>query len=83
MPFAIRDKVKKKLDDLEDQDIIERIEVSDQVSNLVAQYIGRQKKEGDLRLALDLRWVNEAIVEEKFPLPDIDETLAELRYASI
>ena len=41
------------------------------------------KKSGDIRLCVDLRQVNRAVVVDSFPLPDLQELFAELRHATV
>ena len=62
---------------LEAADVIEGIDSSEWVSPLVVVW----KKSGKIRLCVDLRKVNEALVVDKFPLPNIDEILGELHGA--
>ena len=79
LPFALRDKVSAELARLEKADIIEKVDASEWISPLVVVH----KKSGDIRLCVDLREVNKAIVEDKFPLPNIQDLFAELRGASV
>ena len=79
LPFAIRDKVSAELERLVEADIIEPVDASEWISPLVVVH----KKNGDIRLCVDLRNVNEAIVEDKFPLPHIDELLSEMRGSKV
>ena len=79
LPFAIRDQVSAELKRLEDLDIIERVDASEWISALVVAH----KKSGDVRLCVDLRDVNKAIVEDKFPIPNIQELISELRGATV
>ena len=69
----------KKLKKLEKQDVIEKIDSSEWVSPIVVSW----KKAGKLRVCVDLRQVNEAIIPDKYPLPKIDEIFTELRNAKI
>lgn len=79
LPFALRDKVSAELARLETADIIEKVDASEWISPLVVVH----KKSGDIRLCVDLRSVNKAIVEDKFPLPNIQDLFAELRGATV
>ena len=74
LPFSVRDEVANELKRLEDADIIERIDASEWVSPLVVAY----KKSGGVRLCVDLREVNKAVIVDKYPLPNIKELLGEL-----
>ena len=77
LPFSVHDKVSEELNRLEAADVIERIDSSEWVSPLVVVW----KKSGKIRLCVDLRKVNKALVVDKFPLPNIDEILGELHGA--
>ena len=79
LPFSVRDEVAKELKRLKDADIIERIDTSEWVSPLVDAY----KKSGGVRLCVDLRAVNKAVIVDKYPLPNIQELLGELRGATV
>jgi hypothetical protein len=79
LPFSVRDKVSEELKKLEKQGIIEKINSAEWVSPIVVSW----KKNGKLRLCVDLRQVNEAIIPDKYPLPKIDEIFSELRNASV
>ncbi|XP_054759514.2 uncharacterized protein K02A2.6-like [Lytechinus pictus] len=79
LPFAVRDKVSTELQRLVKADIIEPVESSEWISSLVVV----NKKNGDIRLCVDLRDVNRAIVEDKYPLPHIEELLSEMRGATV
>ena len=79
LPFAVRDKVSQELKRLEAADIIEKIDSSEWVSPMVVAY----KRSGDVRLCVDLREVNKAILIDKYPLPHIQELIAELRGSTV
>ena len=79
LPFEAREKVSAKLSELEKQGIIERIDASEWVSPIVVAW----KKSGDVRICVDLRKVNKAVIPDKYPLPKIDEILSELRNSSV
>ena len=72
IPFTLREKVDKKLDKLESQDIIERL--NDQTP-WVCPVIVVLKPNGDIRLCVDMRAANNAIVRERHPIPTVDEIL--------
>ena len=68
----MRDKVSQQLKELESQDIIER--VNDQTP-WVSPVIVVPKQNGDIRLCVDMRQANAAIVRERHPIPTVDEIL--------
>lgn len=59
--------------------MVEQIDSSEWVSPIVVA----AKKSGDVRLCVDLREVNKAIVVDKFPLPDIGELFSELEGSTV
>ena len=79
LPFSVRDEVANELKRLKDAEIIKRIDASEWVSPLVVVY----KKSGRVRLCVDLREGNKAVIVDKYPLPNIQELLGELRGASV
>ena len=72
IPFTLREKVERKLDELEAQDIIEK--VNDQTP-WVSPVIVVPKPNGDIRLCVDMREANKAIMRERHPIPTVDEIL--------
>ena len=79
LPFALREKVSAELDRMVKADIIEPVDASEWISPLVVVH----KRNGNIRLCVDLRSVNEAIVQDKYPLPHIEELLSELRGSTV
>lgn len=75
LPFAIRDDVKRKLDEMESQNIIAKVQgPSDWVSSITVV----KKPNGELRICLDPKELNEAIKREHFRLPTLDEIVSKL-----
>lgn len=65
----------KKIDELLEADIIEPVlEPTPWVSPIVVV----PKKEGDIRLCLDMRRANRAVIRERFPLPTFEELVHEM-----
>ena len=80
IPFHIRKAVQAKLDELETLGIIEPVRgPTPWVSPLVAV----PKPNGDIRVCVDMRQANSAIIRERHPIPTIEETLQELHGATI
>ncbi|CAB4023777.1 Transposon Tf2-9 poly, partial [Paramuricea clavata] len=80
IPFHIRKAVQTKLDELETLGIIEPVKgPSPWVSPLVAV----PKPNGDIRVCVDMRQANSAIIRERHPIPTIEETLQELQGATV
>ena len=81
LPFSVRDKVAEKLNEMLEQDIIERVEEgSDWISPIV---VATRKKSDDIRLCIDLREVNKQIVSNKYPIPNMDELLLGLSGSNV
>ncbi len=70
---------RKEIKRLESEGIIEKVDSSPWVSPLVAI----QKKSGGIRLCVDLREPNKAVIIDSHPLPHIEEVFTELRGASM
>ncbi|XP_060583899.1 uncharacterized protein K02A2.6-like, partial [Ruditapes philippinarum] len=75
IPFKMKKLVEKKIDELEKLDIIEKVEgPTPWVSNLVPI----PKQNNDVRLCVDMRMANKAILRERFPMPNIEEVLMQM-----
>ena len=72
IPFTIREKVSRKLDELESQNIIEK--VNDQTP-WVSPVIVVPKPSGDIRLCVDMREANKVIIRQRHPIPTVDDIL--------
>ncbi len=68
-PLAMREEVTAELVKLQAQGIIEPVDASPWVSNLTVA----KKKSGGLRVCVDLRAVNKAVIPDRYPLPSIEE----------
>ena len=71
LPLSVIDEVSDRIDQLEKQGIIERVSASSWVSPLV---VGR-KRDGSVRLYVDMRHVNRAVIMDGYPLPRIENVL--------
>ncbi|XP_062540777.1 uncharacterized protein LOC134208847 [Armigeres subalbatus] len=69
-PFALEDKIGEKLQYLMHQYIIERVQ---QPSAWVSPIVPVVKDNGDIRLCIDMRRANQAVIRETHPLPIIEE----------
>ncbi len=79
IPLALRDGVSAELKQLLDVGIIEPVDASPWVSNLVVA----QKKSGALRVCVDLRAVNKAVIPDRFPLPTSEELTAQFHGSTV
>ena len=70
-----------KLEELVSLDVIERVtEPAQWVNPLVTveKRAENEKTQGDVRLCIDMRRANQAIIRERHPVPTIEETLQEM-----
>ena len=67
--FSLREKIEKKLDELSHEDIIERV---DGPTPWVNPVVVVPKPNGEVRLCVDMRCANKAIIRERHPIPTID-----------
>lgn len=79
LPLSVRAAVSEEIHHLLESDIIERVDASPWVSPIVVV----QKKSGAIRMCVDLREPNKAVVTDSYPLPHIEELLSLLRGASV
>ncbi|XP_043862583.1 uncharacterized protein LOC122756552 [Drosophila santomea] len=78
IPAALEDKVMKKLDEALSRDIIEPVTgPSAWISPIVLAF----KENGDIRLCVDMRLANKAILRENYPLPTFDCFMTRLKEA--
>ena len=73
IPFGLREKVDKKLDQLLELYIIE--EVPDGPSRWISPLVVVPKGDGGIRVFVEMRRANEAIVRERHPIPTVEELL--------
>lgn len=78
--LPLRDKLEHHLQELVKQDIIEPVE-DHQGSSWVSPIVIVPKKNNDIRLCIDMRRANEAIVRHQHPVPTVDEMLHEMNGA--
>ena len=78
IPFNTREKVSREVKRLLSHDILERVNGP---TTWVNPVVPVSKKTGDVRLCLDMRRANEAIVRERHVIPKIEEVVTELHGA--
>ncbi|XP_021343899.1 uncharacterized protein K02A2.6-like [Mizuhopecten yessoensis] len=76
----MRQKVSDKIDELENLDIIEKVNTHTQ---WVSPVIVVPKPDGDIRLCVDMRRANEAIIRERHPIPTADEILYDINGSKV
>lgn len=74
-PIALEERIHDKLRYLLEMDIIEKVHGP---SPWVSPVVPVLKQSGDLRLCVDMRQANQAILRETHPLPVIEELLADV-----
>lgn len=75
IPIPLEESVDRKLDGLLKRDIIE---IKTGPTTWVSPLVVVGKSNGEPRLCLDLRRVNEAVLREHHPMPSVDDYLAKL-----
>ena len=78
--FSRRKKVAEKLQELETLDVIEKVNTP---TSWINPLVAVEKPNGDVRICLDMRQANRAILREKHPVPTIEETLQEISDAKV
>ena len=82
IPFHVRKKVEKKLEELEKLDIIEKVEgPAEWVSPIVI--VPKPGKTDEIRLCIDMREANKCIQRERHITPTIDDIVADLNGAKM
>ena len=79
LPLSVRGAVSDELKRLLAAGVIEPVDASAWVSPIVVI----QKKSGKIRMCVDLREPNKAVVIDSFPLPHMDELLSSLRGSTV
>ncbi|XP_057305378.1 uncharacterized protein K02A2.6-like [Hydractinia symbiolongicarpus] len=80
LPFHTRKKVEAELDRLLKLDIIEPVNGP---TSWVSPIVAVPKKNGKIRLCVDMRRANTAIIREKHPIPKLEEILPLLNGATV
>ena len=79
IPYHIRQDVSKELKKLQDQDIIEK--VTNQPTPWISPIVATPKKDGGLRICVDMREANQAIERERHTMPTLQDFKAEVNGA--
>ncbi|XP_058840246.1 uncharacterized protein K02A2.6-like [Topomyia yanbarensis] len=80
IPLPLEQAVAKKIDELLKRGIIE---IKTGPTSWVSPLVVVAKVNGEPRLCIDLRCVNEAVLREHHPMPVVDDYIARLRRGSI
>ena len=81
LPFGLRGKVGKKLDELLQEDIIEKVPCGP--TEWTSPLVVVPKPDGDIRICVDMRRANEAIERERHPISTIEEVLHDLNGSTV
>ena len=80
IPFHLQKKVSAELKRLEQDGIIEKV---DDPTPWISPLVTIPKKNGDVRLCVDMRMPNQAIQRERHPTPTVDDLVDALNGASV
>ena len=75
IPYNLRQKLLEKLIDLEENDIIEKVEGP---TTWISPLVIVPKRDGDICIIVDMRVANQAIKRERHPLPTVEEIVQEM-----
>jgi hypothetical protein len=75
IPYRLREKLEKKLREDEQYDIVEMV---DGPSRWISPVVAIPKKNDEIRLCIDMRGANEAVIRERYCIPTIGEILQDL-----
>ena len=75
-PLALRQPISAELQRMESDGIIERIDTSVWMSNIVVT----RKRSGDVRVCVNLSAANKALVPQRYPLPTMEELTEKNRW---
>ena len=79
VPLPLRDKVAEELRRMESCGVISRME---EPTEWCAGMVAVPKKQGSVRICVDLKALNENVMREVYPLPTVDQTLAQMNGAT-
>ena len=79
-PKGLMDKMEQKLEELVECDITEPVEGP---TPWVSPVLVVPKPSGDIRLCVDMRKANEAIVRERHPIPTVDDIFYQLNESKV
>ena len=80
IPLPLRDKVKQELDVMEAQGVISKVQ---QPTPWCAGMVVVKKKDGGVRICVDLKPLNRCVLKEHHPLPKVNDILGQLTGATM
>ena len=78
--ILLRSKVQEELKRMETAGVISRV---DEPTQWCAGMVTVPKRSGDVRICVDLKPLNESVLREVHPMPNVDETMAQLAGAAL
>eukprot|EP00731_Ephydatia_muelleri_P001217 Em0001g1217a len=81
IPLPLRNKVKEELERMTKLGVISKVETPTEWC--AGMVVVPKKSSGSIRICVDLRPLNENVMRENFPLPKVDEILAQLAGARV
>ncbi|XP_062550865.1 uncharacterized protein K02A2.6-like [Armigeres subalbatus] len=76
LPISMEADVEEVIQDLIDKKIIERAEAP---FTWISPLVPVRKSDGKIRLCVDMRAANQAVIRENYPMPNIDTVITEIR----
>ena len=80
VPIPLHEKVKKELQRMKEMSVIEEVK---EPTEWVAPMVPVLKPNGDVRICVDLKKLNQAIEREKFVIPTFDDIIHQLRGSTV
>ena len=80
VPFSLREKVERKLRELEQMDIIEKVQGQ---TPWVSPIVVVTKPSREICLCVDMRKANDAVIRERHPIPTVDEVLQDMSQSNV
>jgi len=80
IPFAMREKLEKKIKELLQNDIIEPV---DGPTPWISPLVIIPKESGDIRICVDMRQAHTAVIRERHPIPTVDEVLQSMNGSTV
>lgn len=80
IPIPLENKINSKIDELVAKDIIEPV---DKPASWVSPIVPILKSNGEIRICVDMRCANKAIIRENHPLPTMAQLIPKFRKASL
>jgi transposase InsO family protein len=75
VPIEVREKLKAELDEMETSNIIGRVY---EPTTWVSSYVSQEHRNGDLRVCLDPKDLNTAVMRDHYPTPTLEEIMPKL-----